>query len=336
MGHDHHHHGDSLRDYFTEQLLTIFVAGLLGFVGIMMYRNGQLTYILAPMFHLPVLIGGIAILFLVVIRGITVWREAGAIRENQHEHAHDHHHDHDHDHAHSHSHAHDHDHDHEHHHHHHDHDHEHAHHDHGHDHAHGHSHDHAHHDHDHHHHDHDHAHDDHGHSHDLAWVFTRMLILFFPVALFLIGVPNSGFSQDKINKLLGQDEQVDVSIGSVATGQGQVMSFNDLNDAAYNAGKREYWEGKVGILEGRYRQISEKQFTLYRLKMTCCAADTIPLKVRIITPTPVSGLVDGDWVTVKGEVRFIQPPGSGQFIPVVAVADIRDVQKTPPKSEYEQ
>jgi hypothetical protein len=252
MAHDHHHHGESLKDYFTEQLLTIFVVGLLGFVGIMMYRNGQLGYILAPMFHLPVLIGGIAILVIVAIRGITVWREAGAIRE--HEHGHEHHHEHDHGHAHSHDHGHE--------HHHHDHDH--------HDHDHGHSHDQ-----DHHHHD--HSHDDHGHSHDLAWVFTRMLILFFPVALFLIGVPNSGFSQDKINKLLGSEQSVDVDVGSVARGQGQVMSFNDLNDAAYDVGKRDYWEGKIGILEGRYRQIGERQFTLYRLKMTCCGADAVPL-----------------------------------------------------------
>ncbi len=321
MAHDHHHHGESLKDYFTEQLLTIFVVGLLGFVGIMMYRNGQLGYILAPMFHLPVLIGGIAILVIVAIRGITVWREAGAIRE--HEHGHEHHHEHDHGHAHSHDHGHE--------HHHHDHDH----HDHDHAHAHHHDHDHSH-SHDHGHHHHGHSHDDHGHSHDLAWVFTRMLILFFPVALFLIGVPNSGFSQDKINKLLGSEQTVDVDVGSVARGQGQVMSFNDLNDAAYDVSKRDYWEGKIGILEGRYRQIGERQFTLYRLKMTCCAADTIPLKVRIITPTPVSGLVDGDWVTVKGEVRFVQPPGSGQFIPVVAVADVSDVQKTLPKNEYEQ
>jgi hypothetical protein len=321
MAHDHHHHGESLKDYFTEQLLTIFVVCLLGFVGIMMYRNGQLGYILAPMFHLPVLIGGIAILVIVAIRGITVWREAGAIRE--HEHGHEHHHEHDHGHAHSHDHGHE--------HHHHDHDH----HDHDHAHAHHHDHDHSH-SHDHGHHHHGHSHDDHGHSHDLAWVFTRMLILFFPVALFLIGVPNSGFSQDKINKLLGSVQTFDVDFGSVARGQGQVRSFNDLNDAAYDVSKRDYWEGKIGILEGRYRQIGERQFTLYRLKMTCCAADTIPLKVRIITPTPVSGLVDGDWVTVKGEVRFVQPPGSGQFIPVVAVADVSDVQKTLPKNEYEQ
>ena len=324
MGHDHHHHGESLKDYFTEQLLTIFVVGLLGFVGIMMYRNGQLTYILAPMFHLPVLIGGIAVLVLVAIRGITVWREAGALRE--HDHGHDHH---EHDHSHSHDQDHDHGHHHEHAHHRHDHvhDHDHAHAHHHHDHEHEHAYDHDHH--------HDHSHDDHGHSHDLAWVFTRMLILFFPVALFLIGVPNAGFSQDRINKLLGSEQQVEMEVGSVAQGQGQVMSFNDLNDAAYDISKREYWEGKVGILKGRYRQISEKQFTLYRLKMTCCAADTIPLKVRIITPTPVTGFNDGDWVQVKGEIRFVQVPNSAQYIPVVAVADVSDVQTTPAENEYE-
>jgi len=162
-----------------------------------------------------------------------------------------------------------------------------------------------------------------------------MLVLFFPVALFLIGVPNAGFSQERINKMLGTDEQVAADTGTVATGEGTALSFNDLNDAAYDADKRAALQGKVGVLEGKFRRVGEKQFTLYRLKMTCCAADTVPLKVRIITPTALSGLADGEWVQVKGEVRFVQAPNSSQFIPVVAVADLGDIKKVKAKNEYE-
>jgi hypothetical protein len=336
-GHDHHHHGGSLRDYFVEQLLTIFVVGMFGLVAVLMYQDGRLRYILAKEFHLPVLIGGITVLLLVAVRAVSVWREAG--RAGAHGHAHAHAHDHDH-HHHDHTHAHDHGHTH-------DHGHAHTHdhgpelqHEHGPDCAHDHGHAHAHHGHAHSHH-HGHSHefdpgtDDHGHSHDLAWVFARMLVLFFPVALYLIGVPNSGFSPDRINKLLGSDEQVSTDVGTVAQGEGSVMSFDDLNDAAYDERKREALEGQIGILEGRFRRLGEKQFTLYRLKMTCCAADTVPLKVRIITPTALSGFNDHDWVRVKGEVRFVKSPNVNQYIPVIAVADINDVQKAKARSEYE-
>jgi hypothetical protein len=327
MAHDHHHHGDSARDYFVEQLLTIFVVGAFGAVGILMYTSDRLQYILAAPFHLPVLIGGIAVLVLVAVRAVAVWQEAGAAQAHAHDHhGHDHgHHHHEHDPAHQHGHPV----------HLHTHDEPHVHgpdcqHDHGHTHAddHLHKHDHGH---DHH----DHSHDDHGHSHDLAWVFVRMLVLFFPVALYLIGVPNSGFSQERIAKMLTKEESLGVEIDKVATGEGSVLSFNDLNEAAYDEGKREALSGSVGILVGRFDRIGDKEFRLYRLKMTCCAADTVPLKVRILTKTAVSGYGNGEWVKVKGEVRFVQPPGSTQFIPVIAVADIADIQKTKALPEYE-
>ena len=323
MAHDHHHHGESLRDYFVEQLLTIFVVGALGAVGILMYRDGKLNYILAAPFHLPVLIGGIAVLVLVAVRAVAVWQEAGQTHAH-HDHGH-HHHEHgpdcDHDHGPEHKHGH------PVHLHAHDHPHEHGpecQHDHGHAHA-----------DDRQHHDHDHAHDDHGHSHDLTWVFARMMVLFFPVALYLIGVPNQGFSADRIAKMMAKEEALNVDVGSVATGEGTVLSFNDLNDAAYDESKREALSGKVGILFGRFDRIADKEFRLYRLKMTCCAADTVALKVRILTRSAVSGFNSGEWVKVKGEVRFVQQAGSAQFIPVIAVGDLTDVQKTAALNEYE-
>ena len=159
-----------------------------------------------------------------------------------------------------------------------------------------------------------------------------MLVLFFPVALFLIGVPNSGFSQERIDRLLGKEEQLADETGHVeVSGEGTVMSFNDLNDAAYDEGKRSQLQGDVGILEGKFKRVGEKQFTLYKMKMTCCAADIVPLKVRILTPIALSGFTDGDWVRVKGRVQFRQTPNSIQFIPVIAVADINDIKKVPAK-----
>ncbi|MDB5313807.1 MAG: hypothetical protein JWO38_8009 [Gemmataceae bacterium] len=316
MPHGHHHHGESLRDYFTEQLLTIFVVGMFGAVAILLYRSGNLQYVLAKPFHLPVLIGGITVMVLVVVRAISVWREAGEANADQHDH--NHHHDHNHAHAGTS----------------HDHDHDHVHgpdcdHDHGHDHDHHHTHDHH----------HDHGADDHGHSHDLAWVFARMLVLFFPVALYLIGVPNSGFSQDRINKILGSDQSIDAAaLAEVASKEGTVMSFNDLNDAAYDDSKRDFMQGQTAKLEGKYRRVGPREFTLYKLRMTCCAADTIPLKVRIfLEKGTLSSVNENDWVRVKGKIQFAQVPNSNpaQYIPVIMVAEAGDIAKTEAKSEYE-
>jgi hypothetical protein len=317
MAHDHHHHG-SMRDYFTEQLLTIFVVGLLGFVAVQLYRTDMLQFVLAPQFRYPVFLGGVAVLAVVVIRAVSVWREAGEVNAQAHTHEHAHH-DHNHVHGPDCDHTHDHKHD--------------PGHVHGpdcdHTHDHGHSHAHA---------GHDHGHDDHGHSHDLSWVFARMLVLFFPIALFGLGVPNKGFSNEYLAGLLGdQDKSLgDAKLKDVASKDGSVMSFNDLNDAAFDEAKRESMQGQTAVLEGKFRKIGDREFTLFRLKMTCCAADTIPLKVRIILERDsLSGFKDYDGVSVKGQIQFIQVPGKSQYIPVIKVKDITDIKKVNLANEYE-
>jgi uncharacterized membrane protein YcgQ (UPF0703/DUF1980 family) len=320
----HHHHGESLRDYFTEQLLTILVCGLFGFVAIQLYRTGMLTYVLAEQFRTWVYVGGISLMVLVVIRALAVWREAGEAHDQSHDHhhGHDHHHDHAHGHDHHHDHAH--------------------HHEHGavcnddHQHGPGCDHDHAHkHDHDHHH-GHHGGGDDHGHSHDLAWVFARMLVLAFPVALFFLGIPNSGFSEDRLKQLVGQDQSLgSMPVSDVASKEGVVMRFSDLNDAAYDESKRESMEGQTAVLEGLFRRVGDREFTIFRMKMTCCAADTVPLKVRIVTDFALSGFNDMDWVQVKGQIRFIKPQNSPHYMTVIKVARVEDIKKTAKQNVYE-
>jgi hypothetical protein len=327
----------SPRDYFTEQLLTILVCGALGFVGIEMYRNDMLRHILAPPFHTPVLVGSIGVLVLVAVRAVAVWREAGELQpadgmscqEN-------------------------------------------------------------------------HVHsaacnhlpglpagaaaeevvDDPGHSHDMSWVFARMLVLVFPVALFALGVPNSSFSKEGQMRLAGNDAALDAAtiealakesgttvqeqtheadgttvrtlrtatglmlrettpsgggkpVYAVVAQAGVPMSFNELNEAALDSGKREALAGQTAILEGRFKRLSDKEFTLFRLKMTCCGADAVPLKVRIVAPQAVNGRQDFDWVRVKGVIQFIKAPGQERYTPVLRLPDITDVQEVPVKNQYE-
>ncbi len=339
----HNHAGcQSPRDYFTEQLLTILVCGGLGFVAVQLYMNDMLKHILAPQFHLPVLIGGIGVFVLVALRALSVWREAGELvpagdpndptcQEN-------------------------------------------------------------------------HVHsvacdhlpgmpgapntdenlvDDHGHSHDMSWVFARMLILVFPIALFALGIPNAGLSEDAQRKALGTDVALDPAalekladespiveettepngdivrvrqsgkgkfrdviekktgkrkVSAISEG-GTEMRFNDLTEAAFDEGKRASLQGKTAIMEGRFQPLGTgKDFTLFRQKMTCCGADMVPLKVRIIAPQSVSDLRYFQWVRIKGVVQFIKAPGSDRYIPVVVLQDNGDIIKIDNKdikNEYE-
>jgi hypothetical protein len=305
----------------------------------------MLKHILAPQFHLPVLVGSIGVLVLVVVRAITVWREAGQLQpvddmtcqEN-------------------------------------------------------------------------HVHsaacthlpglplgttpdanlvDDHGHSHDMSWVFARMLVLVFPIALFALGIPNSGFSQDKLNEMLRREKQTALNLDpeelkrmathpdavtlesstepdgskvrviqppppneklkvrevyppsgtptyALVSDAGIAMSFNELNDAAFDADKRKSYTGQTAILEGKFNRLGDKEFTLYRLKMTCCGPDAVMLKVRIIAPQ-VPPATEGEWVRVRGVIRFIKAPGQERYTPVLMVNDIgKDIERNiKVNNEYE-
>jgi hypothetical protein len=344
----HNHSGCmSPRDYFTEQLLTILVCAGMGFVGVQMYRTEMLQHILAPQFHLPVLIGSIGVLVLVVLRAVAVWKEAGELQpvdamgcNVNHVHTADCNHalpglpgtsaD-------------------------------------------------------------DNVNETDDHTHDMSWVFARMLILVFPVALFLMGIPNSGFSMERQRKMLGtetalsdpqeakrlaldpatkpeagsektapdgtltrvllhpkkvagSDEPKLVRIREIkpTTGEskyiilpeaGTEMRFNDLADAALDSDKRNAYSGQTAILEGRFSPLGDKQFTLFRLKMTCCGADAVMLKVRIFA-SQVPAHPSGEWVRVKGVIQFVQD-NTGRYNPVLSVADLTDIVPAKVKNEYE-
>jgi hypothetical protein len=298
VAHDHHHAGEAASGYFVEQLLTVLVCGLFGFAAVQLYRTGMLDKTLAPQFHLWVLVGGVTVLALVVVRAVAVWREAGELQAASGAAC-----------AADHQHGPDCDHDHD---------------DHG---PGGHDH-------------HDHDDHDHGHSHDMSWVFARMLVLVFPVLLFFLDLPNANFSAAAQLNMVGKETEV-AGLREVAAKGGTVLRFNDLNDAALDPAKRESMEGQTATLVGRFKRVADKQFTLFRLKMTCCASDTVPLKVRIMVPQAVNNVPDASWVEVKGQIQFLQvpggKPGAEVYIPVIAVADIKDVKtNVPAQNEYEQ
>jgi hypothetical protein len=292
-GHDHHHghdhdhgHAHGIGDYYLEQLLTIFISGAFGVVAILMNRFGMLKVILAPEFHVWVLVGGIALLVFTVIRAAALWSATGAVAHN-HDHEHEHEHgpecDHDHDHAHDHGGV------------------------------------------------HDHAHvpgDDHSHGN----IFWRIVVLAFPLLLFCLGLPNEGFSQEWINRRLGKEVEIGQVSDVAERGGNELLTFDfaEMNAAANDAGKRAEYEGRLVQVKGQLKQRSPREYTLFRMKMTCCAADTIPLKAVIVTKF-VTSFQDFDWVRVRGRLQFAEVPGKNQYIPVIRVDDPKGIQKTQPE-----
>ena len=313
--HDHHHHGGG--DYYLQQLLTIGICGAFGGVGLLMYfisagpgvtdNEGRpltkLGVLLSPGFHIWVLIGSLVLLAVTVIRGVALWKSVGA-SPRPHGHAH-HHHDHlpgeacDHP-----SHAHD----------HHDHDHkpgekcDHP------------SHAHAHHDHDHG----DHSADDHSHGN----IYWRVVVLLFPIVIYLMGLPDGSFSAEYQAKRV-KDNEVGELADVASTGNAEV-SFETLAAAAYSPENRDLFTGKTVTLSGQFKPLSETQFTLFFFKQTCCAADQVPLKAtcvvrnkevleEVVTVNTPQGpkkvqqqYANGTKVIVTGRIQFTQDPNNSQ------------------------
>jgi hypothetical protein len=201
----------------------------------------------------------------------------------------------------------------------------------GHTHEHDHSHDHEHgHDHDHdHNHTHPHTHD-HGHEH--GWTPARYAVLMLPIVLYFLNLPNSTFSADWYKDRLTNSAVEGGS--SVAAKEGMVLGFKELANAAYFPETRQAMEGKTGKLTGMFSPVNAKEFTLFRVKMTCCAADAIPVEVRIICDENVVNVNPKDWVEVEGQIQFRKLVGREKYIPVLFLKSADQVKKIPPQSDY--
>jgi hypothetical protein len=299
MAHDHSH-GDR-NAYYLDQLFTIAVCGALGGVAVMLWYSGKLGLMLAPKFYLWVLLGGIALLALVLIRALAVWRSVDEPVEVP-EHAHDHEHC--------------------------GHDHDHCDHDHGihtepeptglsasvlrasvspavHHHAHAHG-------------------DDHGHDH--SWAPWRYVVLLLPVVLYFLNLPNQGFSGGTdISEQLG---------GAMPTQPVQLrgkteVGFAALQQASLTVESRDYYEGRSVTLVGQYLGSNPKRFTLQRYKIACCAADAVPLNAVIMVDPNATEKIDPDqyrnqWVEVTGRIHFINRPGTNEYLTALILYPKKD------------
>jgi uncharacterized membrane protein YcgQ (UPF0703/DUF1980 family) len=101
--------------------------------------------------------------------------------------------------------------------------------------------------------------------------------------------------------------------------------FKELTDAAQDPAGREKWSGRMAELKGLYNPVSDRQFSLFRLKMTCCASDAVPVKVRIFAPDNLEqyGLQSGKGVVVTGQIQFRKVKGSQDYFPVMKAISVK-------------
>lgn len=386
MAHTHAHNEE--QTYYLDQLCTIGVCALLGGVCVVLWLRGALG-LLADPFHLAVLLGGVALLAVAALRGVTLWTSfsrSGAHHGHTHAHAHDH------------------------------------------DHAEDGGHEHHHHEHEHHHQEHVHAGHDHGHDHGwnpIRYVFLLVPIVLFLVRMpsqafnerfrnFLTQYEAGKLGNEdlqlrligktidtlglQINKETADDplqvvrvvkdgaaEEAGVKAGDVIAAialdtddEGKALAkpevlqarelaldeaakklrgkpktkvrltlagaeeespreveltrkvviqnlgFKELERAAFNAAARQAYEGMTVSLRGQFVPRTPKAFSLIRVKITCCAADAIPLNVVITldanSPDTVADLQPMTWIEVVGQVTFHKRPDRDEYLPVLYVA----------------
>lgn len=293
-----HVHTEDASNVYIEQLCTIGICGAMGTVALLVWRDPRmLNVMLIPAFHWQVLASGIVLLGLAAIQAVALWISVGrarAVVPHEHHHEHEHGHEHGHDHVHTHEP--------------HNHDHEHAH--------------------EPHHHD---DHDDHGHSHSFNPV--RYAVLLLPIALYLLNLPNAGFSADYIGrnsagelestemvKIQGSDEVVD-------------LGFKELEQAAYVKERRAELAGKIGVLKGQFVPgKTPNSCRLVRLKMTCCATDALELNVYIVSPESLAGIKRGQWVEVQGQIQFRKAEGRDEYRPVLQLRSRNDIRAIEPET----
>jgi hypothetical protein len=111
------------------------------------------------------------------------------------------------------------------------------------------------------------------------------------------------------------------------------VGFKELEQASFNPGTRQFFEGRTVRLVGQYAPGNDdRTFGLVRFKMTCCAADAIQLNVVIMLDPNckenLTGLNRNDWLQVTGRVQFRKRRDRDEYVTVLIVNSPKDVQQT--------
>jgi hypothetical protein len=160
------------------------------------------------------------------------------------------------------------------------------------------------------------------------------------VFLYFLGLPREGIEKGEIKRSMAGELQQGSIRKSVALLAGGLaypktrqshppddpfkLTFSELSRAAAMPVRQETYDGENGMIRGQFapRGDSDREFSLFRRKMTCCAADAVFLETRILVQDPraLQGIQPNQWVQVTGVISF-QQNERGKWIPVITVQD---------------
>ena len=156
-----------------------------------------------------------------------------------------------------------------------------------------------------------------------------------PIMLYFFNLPNSSFSAEYIQRDLQSGVLESPTAPLADRGMAMNLGFKELTEASYFPTQREELEGKSGKIRGMYSPLgSDKEFTLYRVKINCCAADAIPVGVRIISEENITQIKPKDWVEVEGQIQFRKPVGKDKYMPVLLLKSRDQVKKIPAQADF--
>jgi hypothetical protein len=183
-----------------------------------------------------------------------------------------------------------------------------------------------------------------GHDHESSWAPWRYMVLLFPIIFFFLRLPDKPPRATGLEFVLVGDPKEEaanvtsmVAMGPAPVAQLAIMGstffrnpeyveFKDLESLGVDEMDRKDWKGRMVRVRGIFvpSSVNDRQFTLVRLKITCCRADAIQLRVPILCRETVTDLASEQWVEVVGKVNFLQRGSS--WVPVLLVPSRDNVQ----------
>ena len=179
--------------------------------------------------------------------------------------------------------------------------------------------------------------------HNHGWAPWTYAILIIPAVLFFLGLPEDGYAKRgaKNYELDPTVYQKCVAFAHLTGGmvfpelnrsEKVHLRFSDMVVIASRESSRRHYEGKTVTLRGMFVGIPGKdmEFTLKRVKVTCCGADATMLQSRIVSTTPLPRFREEEWVEIEGQLSFAKVAGRDEYVPVIQLPDkesVRSIEK---------
>jgi hypothetical protein len=120
------------------------------------------------------------------------------------------------------------------------------------------------------------------------------------------------------------------------------VPFTEISKMSYTPEGRKFYEGRMARMTGQYAPGKDQNvFNLARVKITCCAADAIPLNVVVMRDPSLQENLEkmspNTWVDVTGRLQFRKRKDRDEFVSVLLVSSPKDIREVPaPADPYIQ